>query len=385
MNNKPLHTYYLSANSREHAKNEMLKDMWCYVFDQASPNFFLSWQWISAWLNSIDQSLDFIYTSPINISEPLNLANISPEDIYGCAFVHKNSQLDLKYFVFQQPVYLNRTGILADDQIWIEYNDFLVTKLHAQQAQDALSNHILSRTNASLIMGISQTKLVTDLCKRNEWQYMAVSESHAFQKSLTVEHHDLEKLIAGFSKNTKSQLRRSIKLLKQSDDIEMHLAQTSAQAIDWFHEAGEFHKALWQSTAQGSGFDNKCFVDFHEHLIKQCFENNEVLIAKFTVAEKPVGFIYGFVFNNTFYFYLSALAKSSNAKIKLGLVAHLYLMQALAAKQIHTYDFMGGSARYKESLSDASTAMGFYRITNNKTLFSIDSALRKVKQKMRKQ
>ena len=103
------------------------------------------------------------------------------------------------------------------------------------------------------------------------------------------------------------------------------------------------------------------------------------------MAEKPVGFIYGFVFNNTFYFYLSALAKSSNAKIKLGLVAHLYLMQALAAKQIHTYDFMGGSARYKESLSDASTAMGFYRITNNKTLFSIDSALRKVKQKMRKQ
>lgn len=384
MNNKPLHTYCLSANSREHAKNARLKDIWCHVFAHTTPNFFISWQWISAWLMSIDKSLDFIYTTSLEVADPLNLEILSPDDVYGCAFIHKNTQFDIKHFVFQQPTFLNRTGVLADDQMWIEYNDFLVSKQHGEQARDSLSNYVLRQTNASLIMGISQTKLVTDLCKRNKWQYMAVSESRAFQKSLLAEHQDLEKLIADFSKNTKSQLRRSIKLLKQNDDIEMNLAESSTQAIDWFHESGEFHKVLWQSSTQGSGFDNATFVAFHECLIEQCFERNEVLIAKFTLAKKSVGFIYGFMFNNTFYFYLSALAKSPNPKIKLGLVAHLYLMQALAAKQMNTYDFMGGSARYKESLSDKSTALGFYRITRNKTLFSIDSTLRKVKKKLRK-
>lgn len=382
MNAVKLHVLSLSAKSRVLAQTSSIQKVWQHVGNRAQPNFFLNWAWMASWLESIDETIEFIYALDATTHKHTALENISLDHIYGCAFIYKNKLFSMQNVCFQQPFMLNRTGLLGQDQMWIEYNDFLLDAEHADIARSSLAQYALKKITGSLHMGISYTSIIETMCHENNWQYSAISETHTFQKTIKPQHTALESLIADFSKNTKSQLRRSLKLLKEDNNLSMEIANSTEQAIQWFNDSGSLHKALWQTSAYGSGFDNPIFMQFHQGLIQRQFAQSNIIVAKFSHNKQAVGYIYGFKFEHTFHFYLSAFAKSPNPKIKWGLVAHLYLMQLLATQNITVYDFMGGTARYKESLSDTRLSMGFYRISNNACLFKLDKALRKIKQKL---
>jgi len=382
MNAVKLQAHHISCSSQALAQNTFVQAIWLDLMQKAAPNFFLHWTWISSWLVSINESVDFIYAVDKKMGTNTPIEEIPLHCIFGCAVIHKNSQFSLQNLVFQQASMLNRTGLKNQDQMWIEYNDFLIDQQYENDARDTLAQYTMRHKLGSLQMGITDTKLVEQLCQRNNWQYAPISQTLAYQKTISPKHEDIAALIADFSKNTKSQLRRSIKLLKENDDLQMSIAESCEQATQWFEDSGDLHKSLWQSTAYGSGFDNPIFIAFHKRLIAQLFSQGHIVVAKYSLNNSVVGYIYGFIYQQTFHFYLSAFAKSPNSKIKLGLVAHLYLMQLLASKNICVYDFMGGTARYKESLSDTRISMGFYRITNNAFMFKLDKLLRDTKQKL---
>lgn len=371
MPTNPITITAICHNSNEASFISHTKDIWLALFAKSEQNYFLSWPWIATWLGDLNCELTFLH------------ASINDKSV-GCGFIVNANSFGLKNGLFPKQAYLHRTGSVAQDQMWIEYNDFLLDKKHADAVRIALVKHVLNNSYCqSLHIGISKTNTIQSICETENIAYLPLSESKTYKKILNKSDDSFDALIANFSKNTKSQIRRSVKLLQQSGEYSLEVAQSAEQALTWFNEAGAIHQALWRDTAFGSGFDNPHFVNFHQKIIQQGFEHHTVVLSRLVVNQHVSGYIYGFIHEHTFYFYLSAFEKDSNPKIKLGVLAHVEMMLYLAQKGITQYDFLAGTARYKSSLSDQQDKMGFYRLTANNMLFTIDSKLRALKLKLK--
>ena len=92
---------------------DLLKKKWVQLETKLEPHFFLSWDWIGTWL----ESYKFQYTviSAYNKNQELVALAIFTKSVTTRHSILKSTQLKL-----------HQTGANQEDQIWIEYNNFLV-------------------------------------------------------------------------------------------------------------------------------------------------------------------------------------------------------------------------------------------------------------------
>jgi hypothetical protein len=96
-----------------------------------------------------------------------------------------------------------------------------------------------------------------------------------------------------------------------------------------------------------------------------------------SLNEQKLAFIYLLKDNDCWYFYLSAIKSFEDNRIKVGLVAHLMIIEDAIKNSIKKYDFLAGEARYKRSLSNQSGS------TQQLVCYYRPSALLKFRQKIR--
>lgn len=119
-------------------------------------------------------------------------------------------------FIVGDVYHLHRTGDPACDQIWIEYNDFLLKKNGADAVRDAMLTRIRywleSRDILSIGAGLQQrfarlTEL--GLIRRDVWKttayYLDLAALRASQKDF----------LSTLSKNTRYQIRRSKNVMRK--------------------------------------------------------------------------------------------------------------------------------------------------------------------------
>ncbi len=89
-----------------------LEETWCELEQRSKPSFFLTWLWIGTWLDSFVDDFFIIEARKQNRTVGLGI------------FVQRSD----KFFniPIKNKLYLHRTGVPTRDQIWIEYNDFLL-------------------------------------------------------------------------------------------------------------------------------------------------------------------------------------------------------------------------------------------------------------------
>lgn len=249
-------------------------------------------------------------------------------------------------------LWLHRSGEQAIDQVWIEHNDFLVQRDNKAQIRLAMFEYLYAQKTLwqELYFGLAESSVIDTLTAKSTF-YREVISSPDFEVDLLNKSH-LNDYLADLSKNTRSQIRRTEKILSQTGDLILALAENDTQKKQFLDDIAQLHKEKWRNTEFGSGFDNPIFERFHQQLIFEEKETNKTRIYCLMLDKKPMAYIYILIHDKTWYFYLSAMKSHHDNRVKVGLLAHAYIIQQAISEGVAKYSFLAGEARYKRSLSN---------------------------------
>jgi CelD/BcsL family acetyltransferase involved in cellulose biosynthesis len=319
-----------------------LKSQWSELFQSSEQSVFLDWNWISAWLESIP-------------STPIVIEANNQGKLLGLGLLcQKTKHVLFNSFAIKQ-LWLHKYGDEVVDQTWIEHNDFLLDKNHEDATRKALLEYIkscLTPTWHEFYMGMSQQSQLSKF-EALLGSYRTIVASPDFSVDLT-SIQDVTQYLASLSKNTRSQINRSQKLLSQLGDMKLVTAKTEQEKKSFFEQISLFHQNKWRNTELGSGFDNSIFVNFHKSIIFKDINNDYSDIYALKLNDETLALLYILKTQDTWYFYLSGIDTHPDNKIKIGLLAHTLVIEQAIKHDIKKYSFLAGDARYKQSMSNVS-------------------------------
>ena len=345
-----------------------LADDWRLLETRAETSFFLSWSWVGTWLESYSPDVDV-------------LSAYFKGELVALCLLCKSSFSSWKHFNSRR-LHIHQTGDPKFDQIWTEYNGILCSVRHAFHVQPLVLPYLIERYSGwdELQVG-AVTKDVAErlhvssgLMRLNLWQ------SPSFGVDLEGLNTRKQTFLDSLSRNTRYQIRRSLKLYNEEGGVHLQFAQTESEAQLFFDEIAPLHLKKWGVKLGESGFANPEFVGFHRNLIRNAFRLKQVDIIKVYCGARVLGYLYNLLYRGRVYFYLSGLVSESDSKLKPGLCAHALSIQHYMDAGYHFYDFMGGQDRYKLSLGKAHEELFHISLQKPCLKFKVESFLRDVKQ-----
>lgn len=349
---------------------DAIESKWCQLQEDCKPVFFLTWDWIGAWLETV--SPNFILVEATRNHEVVGLGILVER------FEYRNG------FVFSRQLHLNKTGNQDEDQIWIEYNDFLLEPTFASYTRLKIIEKIIHKLPFDeLHIGVADTKVLDDfsgykLGRKHTWT--ATSYEVNLQKSTTKEDA-LEDIL---SRNTRQQLRKNVSLYEQKGELKIEIAESLSVAEEWLQQIAKWHIQRWENSEVGSGFSNPSFVSFHKRLIANNIETKKIELLKVSAGDYVIGYLYNFINDDVVRFYLSAFRYEKQNKYKPGLLTHFLAIKHYKAVGKRVYDFMAGDARYKRSFATHSYPVYHTVLQKRKPLINLENILRGFKQSLHK-
>jgi CelD/BcsL family acetyltransferase involved in cellulose biosynthesis len=152
------------------------------------------------------------------------------------------------------------------------------------------------------------------------------------------------------SSNQRHQARRLIRSGEKENAI-----LTLADADGWpraFDDLIRLHQERWAAEHQPGVFAAPRFTEFHRALAAAWLPAGRAVLATLSQYGEPVAVLYGFLVRQHFSLYQSGVRHQHDASLRSpGNLAHLLLMQTLADRGVTAYDFLRGSAVYKDRLA----------------------------------
>jgi hypothetical protein len=365
MHSLPFNTcsYYLDESQMEE-----LAHKWLALEGKANSSAFVAWFWVKQWLAQKNLTTNnCLCVEVIQGQETVGLA------LFGIKIKRVFWGLNFNQY------FLHKSGNIKEDQTWIEHNTFLVHKDNEQELVDEICQELTKIEQIDDIkIGLSSPQFV-DTLNFSGFKLRTVLSSLGYLANLTG-FSTLNDYLASLSKNTRSHIKRSIKLLNEQSPLRLALATDFSEKDNVLKNIADLHRIKWRSTVYGSGFDNPCFYKFHQELIQ--IEQSAQNCRLYTLYQNDIalGHLYLLTHGDRWSFYLSALHFNADNRIKVGLVIHSLVIEQAIKEGIMVYDFLAGEAQYKNSLSNAQPyEQHIYCFYRNKPLLLLREQLRKYK------
>ena len=160
--------------------------------------------------------------------------------------------------------------------------------------------------------------------------------------------------MAVLSRNTREQLRRSMRRYQERGALVIESARTLTEARAMFAEMVALHAQHWNALGQSGGFSTPSRRAFHRSFLERAFPLGQVQLLRVCAGDCVVGVLYNLVANGHVCFYQSGLRYDEDKQLKPGLVAHHLAIGHCLAAGFRQYDFLPSApseGRYKMSLS----------------------------------
>jgi len=170
-----------------------------------------------------------------------------------------------------------------------------------------------------------------------------------------------EVYLGRLSANSRQQARRLLREGERSG-ASFDLAGPD-QADAAFADLVALHQERWQSAGSAGAFSARRFVDFHRSLVAEWVPGGRAVLARLRAAGDVTAVLYGFVTAGKFDFYQAGARRDADGPLRSpGNLAHLLLMQVLADRGVTAYDFLRGTASYKDRLATRENGLAGMRI-----------------------
>lgn len=355
---------YQISVSTDYDLNQLKFD-WLKIESQIQAPFFLSWAWISTWIQSYSPAIIIVKVEYQGQLVALGLFTSSTERRH---FVINAKQLRML-----------QIGSVSKDQIWVEYNDFICQKEHQIEAVNAgikhLIKHNLFSSHDEMILSMivkSRADNIVHSVPKSEILFTRPCYSVDLDAIRTQNKDYLQSL----KSNTRYQIRRSIRHYEKSHGkVELIHSTSTDEALSFFDETAPLHIQRWYD----SGFKNPEFIKFHKSLIEKFYNEGRIHLIKVKAGDSVIAILYYLINNGCVSFYLQGLLYEQDKMLKPGLVAHSLATQYFIDNGMMIYDYMGGYSQYKTQLANRSEDLATIRIQKPILKFILENTAQTIK------
>lgn len=369
------------------------QEIWETLEQGHNESFFLSWGWMENWLMCLPKEarpllavieegdkpqLAFFLGKTEMGRKPLfpwrRAANLPGEGIY-------ESLYGGRHLFSRRGWFLNSTGIGVLDRLHIEYNGFLTKNAVDLKLADIL--HLLPNEWDEFYLPGIEARPFLELTKE-ELPYETIIDYDTLSPFVDLEgiRAQGKDYLSFLSANTRAQIKKSYRLCEAP--VTLEVARDLGQAFDIFQELLVLHEKVWSKDKGGGAFSADFLVDFHRRLIHKRFEHNEIQLLRIKRGRETLGCLYNFVYKKKVSFYQSGINYDRDERLRPGIISHVEAIGHNLAAGNDTYDFLGGSERYKLSLATHHNRLLWLRVQKPLLRFKIERKLKRIWRFLRK-
>ena len=334
--------------------------------------FFLSWDWMAA---AIGDRRDNLYLTEIRNADG---------DIKGlglfCGLTEKRSG-----FVSARQLRLHEFGASSGETIVNEYNTLLTEPGLEAPAWQALLTalHQPAAPDWDEIIVTNAVPLTEKIVK----QFGGRTHCRAEGKSGWVDLKSLRDVgavsvddyLASLSRNTRSQIKRALRLYNEHGQVQLSRAATTEEALAYLENLAALHESKWQARGGGGLITQRHFFDFHKRLIECCFDKGRIELLRVSAGGEAFGWLYNFIDGSRVLFNAGGFKTEIDNKYKPGLVTQTLAIESHLQRGADAYDFLAGADRYKFSLGQYGPDMMSFAIQKKTPALMAESAARSIK------
>lgn len=342
-----------------------LEQEWRTLENHADTTFFISWSWISAWLEVVREHCELYLFRCEEDGEPIGLG----------IFVHE--QQVRRHFLTSSSLSLHQAQA-AGLNMNIEYNGLL-----CKRGRDhSVTSHLFQALNESKLYWLEVT---LSAISQSHWQQLHRAKRHVYwlvdrQLSPWVRNIEgittLANIFAPLSRNRRGQIRRSISDYEKAyGPIHCHAAQSTSEALNLFEELGVLHTRRWNKDGKAGSFANPNWVNFHRLVIERAFPRGEVQVLKVSAGSFVLGVIYSFVWKSQVHVLQTGFVPADTNRDQPGYVSHCLAILENAKLGMKQYDLMCGDAYYKSVLGERVAPLYWVRARRHRAINYIEDSL----------
>ena len=341
-------------------------------------SFFMSPAWVGTWLEVFAAAFDEVCTIVFH--------DLATGDAVGAAVltqrVRRLGGVPLRRLA------LHTAGEPDDDDAAVEHVTLLARPGHTAAVRGSLSEIIRSRSWDELLVAGGRADTLEVLGDVVSSPAVEVVWRPTYLVDLATLRAEGESYETVLSKNTRDQMRRSLRLYRERGEVTLRGAASVEDARALFDELGMLHGARWTALGMpGGAFASRSWRTFHERLIARTFSEGGTHLLRVAAGNEPIGLLYLFVARGVVSFYQSGFRYESDNRIKPGLVTHALAIQHYLEQGLGTYDFLAAGvdgARYKESLSTSTDRLAWAVARRPTARNAAVATLRKLKRLLRR-
>ncbi|WP_177169837.1 GNAT family N-acetyltransferase [Ectothiorhodospira marina] len=162
----------------------------------------------------------------------------------------------------------------------------------------------------------------------------------------------LESYLQTLSRNTRYQVRRSIRLYRELGDLTVHPAHDESTAVEYFEALVSLHERHWRRRGREGAFGGHFMYEFHRRYVRAAWARGDVQLLRISAGSRCIGYLYNMVYRGVVSNYQCGFCYPEDPRFKPGLVSHALAIAHNAALGMQVYDFLLGDARYKRTLAN---------------------------------
>lgn len=339
---------------------------WQVLERDCPANVFLSWFWISGWLEEIVQQRPKVV---FRVRHQRKIVAL------GC-FAEQYERRTLGLIQSQQYCLHDFTN--TNTSLVQEYNGLLTCPGYELEVVLALFESLAEfplDVDELVLPAMAMPDLDLGTVTVAGW-WLCVDKNETARKAR------LSELCSGsgLSSNARYQIGKSLRDYQKNfqSDVSIAIAATSAEASDMFLELEKLHTRYWVSKGDVGAFGYPDWTRFQQRVIRQGVEEGYVQMVKITVASHTIGCLYNLISGKQILNIQSGFDYDLLPKSRPGYVSHWLAAKYNYAKGYEYYNLLMGDMRYKRSLCRESDVLKWLVITRRNAKFATERLLQKV-------
>jgi CelD/BcsL family acetyltransferase involved in cellulose biosynthesis len=317
-----------------------LEREWRRLEIEASPSFFLSWDWIGTMLEMVPSEAKLRLLRGTAAGRTVALA------LLGDAEIRRHRIIRARRWV------LNATGHPALDCVHLEHNGLLAAP---QIGWDGLLEAFTATKEVDEISlpGVAAPPPASLVEERGLLREEVPELSFAVELgALSASGGDVGAIL---SHNARSQLRRAMRKL---EPVRLEAAASEGEALAFFRILKELHVPWWERRGLPHAFSHQFFERFHERLIERGFAEGAIQLLRVWSGDRTLGILYNFRRGTRIYAYQSGFVQPE-AHERPGVIAHALAIKRAWQEGAEIYDFMAGENRLKRSFGNRTETLSW--------------------------
>jgi CelD/BcsL family acetyltransferase involved in cellulose biosynthesis len=348
--------------------------LWRDLEARADITFFLSWDWMSAWIAELE-------------TPPLILVGEAGGALVLLGLLVPRLRREAAGAIRVRGLHLHATGRADLDMIAHEYNGFLVDRVWAGQAEAEAVAWLLGRrigahrydevhvkdtaADRALAM-IPPDALVRELSHKPSWRV-----------DLDALRASGKPYLDSLSANTRQQVRRAMRLYGERGALTVTRAPDATTALAWLDALAELHQRHWQARGQPGGFAFPFFIRFQRRLLETCVPRGTAELVRVSAGAEAIGYVYNLMLRGHILAFVTGFRSDADPRLKPGLVSHALCIQRHADEGARLYDFMAGAYRYKANLGRPGPELVYLQIRRRTAMAQAERGARFVWERIR--